>query len=107
MASVFKTAGYDAAKSVDISDLASATAAAVRAEASRHVLTANYMSGIQQLTEKVNGVTHHIVMVEDENVYAIEWGHWAKGKGGVLLSETRVPGQFVLTNAFRAMGGTG
>lgn len=107
MASVYKNAGYEAAKAVDISDLAAATEGAVRAEASKHVLTANYMSGIKNIRDKVNGVTHHVIMVEDENVYAIEWGHWAKGPGGVLLSETRVPGQFVLTNAFRAMGGTG
>jgi hypothetical protein len=105
VASVYKTAGYDAAKAVDISDLAFAMETAVRAAAAGHVLTANYMSGIHTERDRVNGVTHHVVLVEDENVYAVEWGHWAIGPGGVLLSETRVPGQFIITGAFRAMTG--
>lgn len=99
---IFKSAGYDAAKAVDISDAATATHLAVLSEASKHVLTGNYLAGIRQTSERVLGVVHHIVMVEDKNVYAIEWGHYVWGK---FSSPERVPGQFVLTNAYRAMAG--
>lgn len=99
---IYKTAGYDAAKAVDIDDAAQATLLAVVSEASQHVLSGNYMAGIRRSTERVLGVVHHVVMVQDENVYAIEWGHYV---WGAFDSDRRVPGQFVLTNAYRAMAG--
>jgi hypothetical protein len=102
VASVTKMAGYHAANAVDITDLAVAMEAAVRVEASGHVLTSHYMSGIHTERDTVKGVTHHVVIVQDENVYAIEWGHYV---WGAFDSDERVPGQFILTNAFRAMVG--
>lgn len=97
-----RTAGYDVANAVDITDAAVATMAAVKAQAMAHVATGNYLQGISLEREQVEGVTHHIVMVDDENVYAIEWGHFPRGQ---YNSGKRVPGQFVLTNAYRQMAG--
>lgn len=99
---IFRNAGYEAAKAVDIDDAAQATLLAVVSEASQHALTGHYMAGIRRSSERVLGVLHHVVMVQDENVYAIEWGHYV---WGAYDSDKRVPGQFVLTNAYRAMAG--
>lgn len=99
---IFRNAGYEAAKAVDVTDAAQATLLAVVSEASQHVLSGHYLAGIKRTSEKALGVLHHVVMVEDENVYAIEWGHYV---WGAYSSDQRVPGQFVLTNAYRAMVG--
>jgi len=98
---IFKNAGYAAARAVDLTDLAEATKAAVVSQATLHVLTSRYMSGIGSAYEMVKGVKHHIIYVDDENVYAIEWGHYPGGD----KSRDRVPGQFVMSNAFRQIAG--
>jgi hypothetical protein len=104
MGDVHKNAGYAAARAVTVADVGPAIETRIKGFAGAHRKTGAYIRSVKVRSQRVLGVAHTVVVVEDPQAENIEKGTKRKRADGSIV---RIPGQRILLKTTASFPGGG